>query len=290
MSAEAAPRSLVPIIVADVYELAGRFREYGEAIAQTVGQTQARWQVLSAASAEPHTVPQIARVLGVTRQNVQRIADLLVAEGSAQYRDNPDHRASPHLVLTRQGQAALDRLTKAAGSYHARLARKLSAADVASIHRGLRRLLKALGEIDPINPGKYGVPAVNGHTIEECMTASFADTPFPAIIRRLAGAGVRSYTADLVRLRNTYYGADREAHDEALPLRGSPAITAAFDATRVAASVKGIQRGEIGYDEFLRRIMGAGCSRYEVFIEGRKAMYFGRDGEFYTEPFPARAP
>jgi len=23
-----------------------------------------------------------------------------------------------------------------------------------------------------------------------------------------------------------------------------------------------------------------------VFIAGRKAMYFGRDGEFYTEPFP----
>jgi uncharacterized protein YbcV (DUF1398 family) len=32
--------------------------------------------------------------------------------------------------------------------------------------------------------------------------------------------------------------------------------------------------------------MGAGCSHYEVFISGRKAMYFGRDGEFYTEPFP----
>jgi hypothetical protein len=25
----------------------------------------------------------------------------------------------------------------------------------------------------------------------------------------------------------------------------------------------------------------------EVFIAGRKAMYFGRDGDFYTEPFPA---
>ena len=42
MNAAAAPQSLVPIIVADIYELAGRFREYGEAIAQTVGQTQAR--------------------------------------------------------------------------------------------------------------------------------------------------------------------------------------------------------------------------------------------------------
>lgn len=152
MSRDAKPRSLVPIIIADVYELAGRFRDYGEAIAQTVGQTQARWQVLSAASAEPHTVPQIARVLGVTRQNVQRIADLLVAEGSAQYQDNPDHRASPHLVLTKRGRATLDQLTSAAAGYHARVARALSASDVFAIQRGLRHLLAALSEIDPINP------------------------------------------------------------------------------------------------------------------------------------------
>jgi DNA-binding MarR family transcriptional regulator len=151
VNAAAKPQALIPIIVADVYELAGRFRDYGEAIARTVGQTQARWQVMSAASGTPHSVPQIGRVLGVTRQNVQRIADLLVAEGSALYQDNPDHRASPHLVLTKRGRAALDRLTEAAGGYHARLARKLSPADVVSIQRGLRRLLEALAEIDPIN-------------------------------------------------------------------------------------------------------------------------------------------
>jgi DNA-binding MarR family transcriptional regulator len=154
MKAASNPQALIPIIVADIYELAGRLRHYGEAIAQTIGQTQARWQVLSAASGTPHTVPQIARVLGVTRQNVQRIADLLVAEGSAEYRDNPDHRASPHLVLARRGQAALNRLTNAAGGYHASIARKLSAADVASLHRGLRRLLEALDGVDPVNSGR----------------------------------------------------------------------------------------------------------------------------------------
>ena len=40
--------------------------------------------------------------------------------------------------------------------------------------------------------------------------------------------------------------------------------------------------------EFLRRIMQAGCASYRVFFGGRKAMYFGRDGAFYTEPFPAQ--
>jgi uncharacterized protein YbcV (DUF1398 family) len=131
---------------------------------------------------------------------------------------------------------------------------------------------------------------MNIDTIVECMKLSFADTPFPQVVQRLVGAGVTSYTADLMKLRNTYYGSGGDAYDEPLPLRDGPAIAPAFDAASVAASVKSIQRGEIGYGAFLRRIMDAGCSHYEVFIGGRKAMYFGRDGEFYTEPFPAKAP
>ncbi len=125
-------------------------------------------------------------------------------------------------------------------------------------------------------------------TIADCMKASFANTPFPKVVERLAGAGVKSYTADLVKLRKTYYGAEREAHDEAMPLEKAPAIAVAFDPPGVAATVKTIQRGEIGYAEFLRHIMASGCSHYEVFFDGRKAMYFGRDGEFYTEPIPAK--
>jgi DNA-binding MarR family transcriptional regulator len=154
MNSEARSQALVPIVIADIYELAGRLRDCGEAIAQTVGQTQARWQVLSAASGNPRTVPQIARELGVTRQNVQRIADLLVVEGSAQYQDNPDHRASQHLILTKHGRDAFDQLMKAAGGYHARLTRELSASDLVSLQRVLRRLLKALAKIDPVNPSK----------------------------------------------------------------------------------------------------------------------------------------
>ena len=147
-------RALLPIIVADVYELAGRFRDYGETVARTLGQTQARWQVMSAASGRPQTVPQIARVLGVTRQNVQRIADLLVTEGAAHYQDNPDHRGSPHLTLSRHGRASLHQLTKAASGYHARLARELSLSDVLAIQRGLRRLREALEAFDPVKPAE----------------------------------------------------------------------------------------------------------------------------------------
>lgn len=141
--------ALVPLIVADIYELAGRFRDEGKSIAETVGQTQARWQVMSAASAGPKTVPQIARRLGVSRQNVQRIADRLVAESWATFEANPDHRGSPHLILNKRGRGALDSLTSAGRNSHARLARQLTGMDVAALHRGLRKLLAASGSTEP---------------------------------------------------------------------------------------------------------------------------------------------
>ena len=124
-------------------------------------------------------------------------------------------------------------------------------------------------------------------TISDCTRLSFADTPFPEVVMRLAGAGVRSYRADLVRRQSLYYGGDGDAYEHVLPLEGAAPIGDEFRAADVAASVRAIQQGEVGYAEFLRRIMRAGCASYCVFIAGRKAMYFGKDGAFIEEPFPA---
>ena len=122
--------------------------------------------------------------------------------------------------------------------------------------------------------------------IDECSRLSFEGTPFPEIVKRLSAAGVRSYDADLVRLQKVYYGGDREAYGAALSLTAAPSVADDFDEERVVAPLRAIQRGEIGYAEFLRRIMRAGCSSYSVFIRGRKAIYFGKDGQLYVENFP----
>jgi uncharacterized protein YbcV (DUF1398 family) len=128
---------------------------------------------------------------------------------------------------------------------------------------------------------------MNTETIADCMTASFADTPFPVVVQRLAGAGVHGYRADLLKLRNTYYDDAAGAFDETMPLTDAPAIAARFDGAAVAATVKAIQHKQIGYAEFLRRIMKAGCASYSVFFDGGKAVYVGRNGDSYSEPFPA---
>ncbi|HBX81197.1 MAG: MarR family transcriptional regulator [Propionibacteriaceae bacterium] len=58
------------------------------------------------------TVPDIARVLGLQRQGVQRIADELVADGLGRYVDNPRHKRSKLFVVTDLGDAALEEIRR----------------------------------------------------------------------------------------------------------------------------------------------------------------------------------
>jgi DNA-binding MarR family transcriptional regulator len=53
----------------------------------------------------PLTVPQIAEMRPTSRQRMQRLADELAAEGLVQLIDNPKHRRSKLVRLTRKGDA-----------------------------------------------------------------------------------------------------------------------------------------------------------------------------------------
>jgi DNA-binding MarR family transcriptional regulator len=53
----------------------------------------------------PLTVPQIAKMRPTSRQRMQRLADELVAEGLVRFIDNPKHRRSKLVQLTRKGDA-----------------------------------------------------------------------------------------------------------------------------------------------------------------------------------------
>jgi uncharacterized protein YbcV (DUF1398 family) len=108
---------------------------------------------------------------------------------------------------------------------------------------------------------------------------------FPEVVMGLIAAGVERYHADLTRAEKAYYLPNGES--EAVPnhaLATSPAPE--FSAEGVQAAVRAIQRGEIQYREFCRRIAAAGCVGYHVFITGKRAVYYGRTGDSYTEWFP----
>jgi DNA-binding MarR family transcriptional regulator len=136
--------SLTPALVAAVFRAAGALRRNGDLIARTVGQTQARWQVLSVVSGrDDWTAPRVAYELGISRQAVQRVADELVADGLMRTQRNPYHRRSVRFQLTEEGVAALAALGEAAADWHAELDALIRPADAETTRHVLRVLIRA---------------------------------------------------------------------------------------------------------------------------------------------------
>jgi uncharacterized protein YbcV (DUF1398 family) len=121
--------------------------------------------------------------------------------------------------------------------------------------------------------------------MHECATRSHEGTiTFPEVVGKLMAAGVEWYHTDYLRGEHTYYMPSGESHIETTGVL--PAAALAFSDAGIDAAVRSIQRGEIQYEEFVRRTLEAGCVGYFVLIAGRHAIYFGRKGEQHLEPFP----
>lgn len=106
------------------FRLNGQFLDLAEHLARPVGITATWWQVLGAITQAPLSVSDIGRAMGISRQAVQRTADVLVGKGFAEYHDNPAHRRAKLVALTDAGREAI----AAIGPHHARHAKQLAAA------------------------------------------------------------------------------------------------------------------------------------------------------------------
>lgn len=105
------PDALFTELVLEVFRLNGRLLAAGDRMAAPVGLTSARWQILGALQQQhPLTVAQIGRVMGLTRQSVQRTADVLAAEGIVEYLPNPQHKRAKLVRPTAMGWAVLERI------------------------------------------------------------------------------------------------------------------------------------------------------------------------------------
>jgi DNA-binding MarR family transcriptional regulator len=131
-------------VVMSVFRLNGLFLGAAETIAAPAGLTPARWQVLGAVLREPRTVSGIARVMGLTRQSVQRLADALVADGMAEYVPNPAHRRAKLLRPTPRGWAAIDVLRPRQHAWADRVTAEMDAGEMERTVEVLRRLIARL--------------------------------------------------------------------------------------------------------------------------------------------------
>lgn len=129
------------------FRLNGQLLALAEELARPAGLTAAWWQVLGAALGGPQSVSDVARAMGLTRQSVQRIADLLVERGLAEYHENPAHRRAKLLAPTKDGYAAIQRIDPQHAAAAGRLRDELGAQRLGEILAGMHDLSRALDRL-----------------------------------------------------------------------------------------------------------------------------------------------
>jgi DNA-binding MarR family transcriptional regulator len=145
---EPAPQSedgaLLTEVVLTTFRLNARVLEAAQQLAAAGGLTAAWWQVLGGVLDQPRTVAEISRRMGVTRQGVLRVADLLVERGLAEYRANPAHRRAQLLACTEAGYWAVRRISLVTHPWSNRIGGQVGTVELRSALAAMQRLVEVL--------------------------------------------------------------------------------------------------------------------------------------------------
>lgn len=137
-----------------VFHLNGLLVEAGETISRSAGQSSARWQVLGSIST-PQTAAQIARQLGLARQSVQRVAEVLEREGLILGTDHPNDRRTRLLSLTPQGKDVLSAIYSRQLAWSHELLTRLDAEQLTVVTGALQDIARVLkADTHPRQPKK----------------------------------------------------------------------------------------------------------------------------------------
>lgn len=101
-------------IVLEAFRLGGLLTTEGDRITAKYGLTSARWKILGslARSETSLTVPQMARVMGQTRQAVQRLVEIMHGDGLLVFLNNPNHKRAKLVTLSTKGKKIYAELEK----------------------------------------------------------------------------------------------------------------------------------------------------------------------------------
>ena len=131
-------------LIMETFRFNGRLLAAGDRLTKPVGLTSSRWQVLGAIEAESLSVAQIARRMGLARQNVQRLADALKEERIIEYATNPDHKRAKLVGLTERGRSAMRQLGQLQELWANETTSGVSAAEIQAASDVLRKLRSRL--------------------------------------------------------------------------------------------------------------------------------------------------
>ncbi len=101
-------------LLLETFKLNGLLLLAGDRLVNHLNLTSARWQVVGAIDiAEvPLTVAQIARNMGLQRQSVQRLVNVLDSERLVRLIENPHHKRAKLVQLTQLGRSTLKKVKR----------------------------------------------------------------------------------------------------------------------------------------------------------------------------------
>ncbi len=125
-----------------------RLRAAGKKIGAVTAWGGGSWGIMRSLRLEgAQTVPQLARSRPVSRQRIQTLADELAEAGLVAFVDNPAHKRSKLVSLTKAGETACDALTERVMDAANELARDMDETELRAAAKVLHALRAKLAEI-----------------------------------------------------------------------------------------------------------------------------------------------
>ena len=133
-------------VMLDIFRANGALLAAGDRLVAPLGLTSARWQVLGSIALSDQALPvaHLARVMGLSRQAVQRVVNDLEREGFVQFEPNPHHRRAHLVVLTDKGADAYAAASQQEAPWANALAEGMSPETLETVRSVLNTLTKRL--------------------------------------------------------------------------------------------------------------------------------------------------
>lgn len=108
---------------------------------------------------------------------------------------------------------------------------------------------------------------------------------FPEILATLAKESVECYHVDFLRNECRFYTKSGDSAAVQIEFLHN-GVAPEFSPETIEAINRRVQAAAASYPDFVKEGTAAGCACYAVYVNGKKARYFGRDGGEYVQLFP----
>ncbi len=127
-----------------LFRVNGLLLMVGDRLSKSLGLTGARWQVMGALADGPLTVAQIARNMGLQRQSVQRLVNVLSQQALLILNDNPHHRRARLVRLTATGRNQYEQISQIQAQWVNNISEGLDVTDLKLAFGQLREIEERL--------------------------------------------------------------------------------------------------------------------------------------------------